>query len=96
MGAEAAGRDRALSGYRRPRSTRSAGRSGSIRSGSRRTRARPRRSPRLTEWTRDGITSTPTVLIGGTGGGRYTPIALRSLSADGTIPAVEQALAAAR
>src|SRR5690242_14987085 len=56
----------------------------------------PATTSQLMEWARDGIRSTPTLVIGSTGSGRYAPIALQSLSAEGTIPAVEQALAAAR
>jgi protein-disulfide isomerase len=49
----------------------------------------------LVEWARDGISSTPTVFIGATGSRRFAQVDLRSLAPEGTLPAVEQALAKA-
>jgi protein-disulfide isomerase len=57
--------------------------------------ASPATTSQLVEWARDGISSTPTLFIGDTGSRRFTQIDLQTLAPEGTLPAVQQALAKA-
>jgi protein-disulfide isomerase len=55
----------------------------------------PATTAQIALWARDGIMSTPSVFVGPTRGGRFTQVQLQTLSPQGTIPAIEQALQSA-